>query len=63
LTLLLPGNSECQVEIMQSDGVTILKSICSGPKAEINVSHLHHGFYILKITTDRNTLVQKIIKN
>lgn len=63
LTLLLPGNSECQVEIMQSDGVTILKSTISGPKAEINVSQLRHGFYILKITTNGNAVVQKLIKN
>jgi hypothetical protein len=63
LTLLLPGSSECQVEILQSDGITVLKYMASGPKAEVNVSHLNHGFYILKITTNGNTVVQKLIKN
>jgi hypothetical protein len=63
LNIVVPENSDFLVEILRLDGVMVFNHSIRGPKAELNVSDLINGLYILKITGEQAISVRKFVKN
>jgi hypothetical protein len=63
LNLVIPGHAVYQVEILRLDGVITGTSLITGPTAEINVSDLVNGLYLLRITGNNAVTVRKFVKN
>ncbi|MFZ4521900.1 MAG: T9SS type A sorting domain-containing protein [Bacteroidales bacterium] len=63
LTLLVPQNTLCQLEILRLDGVSVMRDEIAGTRAVVNVAGLPGGLYLLKITGEKSVYIRKFLKN
>jgi hypothetical protein len=58
------GSSTVSVQLFDNTGKCVLDQVLlnTNQKLQLNLSHLHSGIYLLKLTYDQKTISQKIVK-
>ena len=62
LTIETNSNKEKRIEIINLIGQTVYTNIINKKKATINTSTFANGVYILKLSSDKETVVKKFVK-